>query len=205
MNKVELLKLGLSQEEKKEFESDIVANKKKINNVLSEARKSSKGEKCLYCGKETTSFCNSHSIPAFCLRNIATNGTVFHSNTFVDLPLLDFDKGVNKAGTFQLICRECDSVIFKQYEEPSNYENKPTPQMIAEIAMKNYLKAISKRVNEHAIFDKVKEHKFEAIGFANYMQEIQNTDLNEYKKGYEKAKRISKISLENIIYSFMKN
>lgn len=202
MNKVELLKLGLSQEEKKEFESDIVANKKKINNVLSEARKSSKGEKCLYCGKETTSFCNSHSIPAFCLRNIATNGTVFHSNTFVDLPLLDFDKGVNKAGTFQLICRECDSVIFKQYEEPSNYENKPTPQMIAEIAMKNYLKAISKRVNEHAIFDKVKEHKFEAIGFANYMQEIQNTDLNEYKKGYEKAKRLSKKNKSGEYYLF---
>lgn len=202
MDDIEFFKIGLENEDYEKLNSDIIGYKKKINKVLSEARKSSKEDKCIYCGKETTSFCNSHSIPAFCLRNIATNGELFHSNALVNFPLLDFEKGVNKAGTFQLICRECDSKIFQEYEEPDNYEDKPTPQMIAQIAMKNYLKAISKRVNEYAIYDILKEHTAESVGFTDYMQYIQNIDLKEYKEGFEKAKRLSKKKWSSEYYVF---
>lgn len=145
MEDIEFLKIELGDEESEKLSSNVIGYKKELNKVLSEARKASKSEKCIYCGKETTSFCNSHSIPAFCLRNIATNGELLHSNKLVNFPLMDFEKGINKAGTFQVICRECDSKIFQEYEEPNNYQNEVTSQMIAQIAMKNYLKAIRVR------------------------------------------------------------
>lgn len=202
MDDVEFMKLGLGNEENREINSNLVEYKKKINKVLSEAHKDAKGSKCLYCGKETTSFCNSHSIPAFSLRNIATNGVLFHSNTLVEFPLMDYEKGINKAGTFQLICRECDGTIFQEYEEPNNYEHKPTPKMIAQIAMKNYLKAISKRLNEHAIYDKLKDFTSQFAAIAEHMQDVQDKDLNEYKKGYDKAKRLSKKNCSDEYYVF---
>lgn len=192
MEDIEFLKIGLGDEENEIINSNVIEHKKKINKVLSEARKASKSEKCIYCGKETTSFCNSHSIPAFCLRNIAVNGQLLHTNKLVKFPLMDFEKGINKAGTFQVICRECDSKIFQEYEEPDNYANEVTPQMVAQIAMKNYLKAISKRVNEHAIFDILKGHSSGYKEFTSSMQYIQDVDLNEYKQGFEKAKRLCK-------------
>lgn len=58
MDKVEFIKIGFSDEENKIINSNIKDHKKKINKVLSEARKSSKQEKCFYCGKVITSFCN---------------------------------------------------------------------------------------------------------------------------------------------------
>lgn len=61
---------------------------------------------------------------------------------------MDDEKGIREAGTFQLICRECDSVIFQEYENEDNYKKEPNGMMLAQIAMKNYLKAISKRLNE---------------------------------------------------------
>ncbi|PJI08174.1 MULTISPECIES: hypothetical protein [Clostridium] len=76
------------------------------------------------------------------------------------------------------------------------YKNEVTPQMIAQIGMKNYLKAISKRVNDHAIFDIIKEQASESTEFTDYRQYIQNVDLNEYKQGFEKAKDIYDLSIQ---------
>ncbi|WP_221372837.1 hypothetical protein [Clostridium perfringens] len=202
MKDIEFIKLGVTDEECEKINSNIIGYKKELNKIISEARKVSKSEKCIYCGNETTSFCNSHSIPAFCLRNIAKNGELLHTNKFINFPLLDFEKGINKAGTFQIICRECDSKIFQEYEEPNNYENEVTQQMVAQIVMKNSLKAISKRVNEHAIFDILKERTSESIEIADYMQYIQDIDLSEYKREFEKAKRLSKKNWPGEYYVF---
>lgn len=191
MKEIEFLKLEIGDEESEILNSNIIEYKREFNKVLSEARKTSKPEKCICCGKETTGFCNSHSVPAFCLRNIATNGELLHSNKLVNFPLMDFEKGVSNAGTFQVICRECDSKIFQEYEEPNNYQDEVTPKMVAQIAMKNYLKAISKRINEYAIYDIIKDRAYEYTEFTDYMHYIQDVDLNEYKRGFEKAKRLS--------------
>ncbi len=40
------------------------------------ARSEGKPANCLLCGKEASSFCNSHSIPQFCLKQIALKGKV---------------------------------------------------------------------------------------------------------------------------------
>lgn len=199
---VEFLNIGLEKEEAEILNSDIISYKKSINRILSDSRKLAKGEKCIYCGKETTSFCNSHSIPAFSLKNIAANGELYYSNTLVNFPLLDLDKGVNNAGTFQIICRDCDGKVFKEYENPENYEKEPTSQMIAQISMKNYLKYISKRLNEHAMFDIAAEIQPNAQEILSHMQDIQNMDLNEYRKGFEKAKRLSKKNCDGEYYAF---
>ena len=90
---------------------------------------------------------SSHSIPQFALKRIAEDGKVM-------LPLQDEiltigkDTGVNKAGTFHIICRDCDSRTFQLYEDPNAYNSKPTDQMLAQIALKDVLLMISKRNQE---------------------------------------------------------
>lgn len=190
MDNIELYKLRFDDCE--EVTSDLIGSKKEFSKIVSKARALAKGDKCFYCGKNVSSFCNSHSVPAFCLRNISVNGKVFFSNKFMDFPLSNFDKGVNEAGTFNIICRDCDSQIFQQYEDPFNYDTKPTPQMLAQIAMKNHLKSISKRLYEYAIFEIVKEHPLTDDGFIEHNHTIQNADLKEFKENFLKAKRLSK-------------
>lgn len=119
MNDIEFLKIGLAKEELGDNHLD---KKKELNPILAQSRKRAKKDKCIYCNEEKTSFCNSHSIPAFCLKNIATDGYLYYSNTLIDVALLDSEKGVKNAGIFQLICRDCDSKIFQEYEDLSNYE-----------------------------------------------------------------------------------
>jgi len=196
---IEFLKLGLGKEILGDNHIEI---KKKFNKIMSQSRKSSKKDKCFYCNEEKTSFCNSHSVPAFCLKNIADKGSLYYSNTLIDVAILDYEKGVKNAGTFQLICRECDSKIFQQYEDPKNYENEPTPRMLAQIAMKNYLRHIGKRLNEHALFDIACEINPMMKQFTDYMHSIQELDLLEYRQGFEKAKRISIKNWKDEYYLF---
>ena len=132
---------------------EIIEATKVMNKILKDSRSQAKQRKCYYCGRDCTSFCNSHTLPAFCLRNIARDGKVFYLNTIINMPLQKNDKGVNEAGTFHLICRDCDSKIFQDYEDPNNYEDIPSIKMLAQIDMKNNLKNISKRLVENEMYD----------------------------------------------------
>lgn len=181
---------------------ELIEYKKKSNRFLSKAKKEAKLEKCFYCGKEKSSFCNSHSIPAFCLKNIATDGYLFYSNKLTKIPLLNDEKGVNQAGTFQIICRECDSKIFQDYENPDNYNKKPTPKMLAQICMKNNLKKISKRLNEYSLYDILAKEEPYIDGIREVMQEVQKMDLKEDIQDFKKAKRLSKKDWDGEYYLF---
>lgn len=119
-----------------------------VESFLSTARKNAKQNKCLICGEKTTNLCKSHFVPKFCLKNIADIGYVYNNRITIDHDVIGNEVGVQKAGTFQLICRDCDSNKFLNYEDSNNYNNEPTQKMMAEIAMKNYLKYISKRLIE---------------------------------------------------------
>lgn len=184
------------------IDKDIITteHKKTINKIMSESRRAAKPIKCLYCKEEQTSFCNSHTIPAFCLRNIALNGKVYYSNKLIDIPLIPHEKGVNQSGTFQLICKKCDSTIFQEYENPDNYDNMdiPTGKMLAQIAMKNYLKAISKRLQELEIpTTAAKQNVSLPSDYVEAQDKIKHMDLNEDIKEFERAKRLSKKSNNN--------
>ncbi|MDD4437404.1 MAG: hypothetical protein PHS04_05140 [Tissierellia bacterium] len=180
---IKLADLEFSDYELKKLNGNKIEYKKQVSKILAEGRNRAKRDTCYYCGQAISSFCKSHFVPAFCLRNIAVNGEVNYSNTLINIPVMDYDKGVNEAGTFRLICRDCDSKIFGDYENPDNYVNEPNPKMIAQIVMKNYMKMISKRLFEIALY--------ENIGGVDNQQLVNELDLEEYRKGFEKAKRLS--------------
>ena len=192
--------LGAFSNKEKELLRTDFSYKKKISKINKEAREAAKRDKCYFCGKHVTSFCNSHSVPRFCLDNIATNGEVLTLNTIVDNPLMDYENGVKKAGTFHLICNDCDSKIFSDYENPDNYVDKPTAKMISQIALKNSLKAISKRLVEIELFDIIANNNESARGFTRIKNDINNMDLKEYEDSYKKAKNALEKNSTNDYY-----
>ena len=109
---INLLNLGAFSDEEKELLQTDFSYRKQMSAINKKARQTAKRETCYYCGKNVTSFCNSHSVPRFCLKNISTKGEVLTLNVLVDNPLIDKEKGVEEAGTFHLICNDCDSKIF---------------------------------------------------------------------------------------------
>ena len=91
---------------------------KLIRNIVKESKRTAKMESCPICGKIQTSFCNSHSIPQFVLQNIACNGMLLQLYTFssnIWMPVSELEggeRGIKNSGTFQFICRDCDSQEF---------------------------------------------------------------------------------------------
>ncbi len=168
---------------------DIIKASKETSNLIKESRRISKLSNCYYCAKACDGFCNSHTLPAFCLRKIAQKGKVFYLNSILDLPSLKSDKGINDSGTFHLICRDCDSKIFQAYENTNNYEEMPTIKMLAQIDMKNNLKNISKRLMEVEMYHLMGE-KFgmskEIVAAKNAVNKL---DLEEFKDSFSRAKK----------------
>lgn len=148
MNFYDMSGMGLSEEELNEV-------RKAINDNISTARRTSRHDKCLLCGK-TGGFCNSHTIPRFCLENIAWNGKVDAIAALLNTAILKNDSGVNNAGTFHLICRDCDSRVFRSYEDPEAYANTPTEEMLNQMALKNSLRDIYKHEIELELYVQTK-------------------------------------------------
>ncbi len=114
-----------------------------ISKLYKEVRKNIKLEYCYYCHKDCTSFCESHSVPRFILKNISDEGKLIDSLVMLgELSVNYSEVGLKKAGTFYLICNQCDSKVFSNYENPDNYVCRPTNEMMCEIALKNYLNKI---------------------------------------------------------------
>ncbi len=188
---ISFLSLDIDECVQERFNQKEIENRKLISSILAESRKNAKLNSCMYCDQKVTSFCNSHSVPAFCLRNIAEAGEVYYSNTFVKMPILDYDKGVKNAGTFNVICRDCDSTIFCDYENPDNYSGKLSNKMVAQIAMKNYLKMISKRLQEIALYNLLGDKMYRSADSLIQQQLVNKLDLDEYMDGFHKAKKLS--------------
>lgn len=183
-------------------QNELILLRKQMSSFLKQARENAKLDKCFYCGKNNPQICNSHSVPEFLLKNIAIDGELLYTNLLVNIPTEKEKKGLNEAGTFRIICRECDSKIFKSYENPENYLTLPTPKMLAEISLKNYLHVISKRLIENELFKQA--HTLTAnplmLDYMSKKLKINQLDLSEYRKAYEKAKRIAIKNWENEYY-----
>ena len=91
----------------------IINARKKYSQLINKSKQQAKKKECLWCGKQITRFCNSHSVPQCVLRNIDEAGKLDYFNSIVNLPLVNKDKGIAEAGTFKLVCPECDSRIFQ--------------------------------------------------------------------------------------------
>ncbi|WP_367567210.1 hypothetical protein [Lacrimispora sp.] len=185
-----LFDLNLPEELKNIPQEKIIESKKKLNTILKDSKSQAKLDKCYYCNNNCKSFCNSHTIPQFCLKNIAVNGKVYWMNTILEMPAMKDEKGVNESGVFHLICRDCDSKIFKDYENPENYNDVPTIKMLAQIDMKNNLKNISKRLTEIELYKLMGERLSASNDFVNYRNEINKMDLKEYEDSFSNAKKV---------------
>ena len=91
---------------------DTIKVKKRLSNIQQESRRRAKLDKCCICGKTVSSFCNSHSIPRFVLERIARDGQVLNGACALDLLFINQQDGVNRSGTFYLLCNDCDNKFF---------------------------------------------------------------------------------------------
>ena len=67
----QMLSLGLDEQEHKNYSHNKITYNKLMSKIQAKARQEANLNYCYYCKKEVSSFCNSHSVPQFCLRRIA--------------------------------------------------------------------------------------------------------------------------------------
>ena len=186
---VEMLRVGFDTPEKQiAYENNKISINKQVSKFWTEARENTKQKTCYLCGKPCTSFCNSHSIPQFTLNNITDDG-LLAATLQEEIPTLGKSTGVKRAGRFKIICEECDNTIFQDYENPSAYTKVPTDKMLAQIALKNALHSISKRISEKELFRLLGENFPDAKDFTDEKQRIADFDLVEYRADFDYAKK----------------
>lgn len=121
------------------MKNDSIDAQIEFNSIKKESKQAAKGKTCLICGREQTSFCNSHSVPQFVLHNISENGKLLPSQITLGYSRNVKNTGIKSAGTFQSICRECDQAVFADYEKPESLQTRPTNKILNLIALKNTL------------------------------------------------------------------
>lgn len=180
-----------------------IALNKQFTRFLHSVQAEIKDETCFCCGKPTSSFCDSHFVPRFCLENIGIEGRVTSYNAILGLPSMGVamgkeEPGIGEAGTFRIICRDCDNTIFQDYENPENYcvGTLPTQKMLAEIAMKDYLKFIYKRKLELEMYRAATDLLNDNSPIGHYAKKkhdvevpIKSLDLAAYISCFERAKK----------------
>lgn len=191
VNDIEMVRLGLTSDERKEYSAQKVEMNKKMTTLLKQARERAKSATCPLCRQPCSSFCNSHSIPQFCLKRIAKDGKVYPSVWSSGMPLFDREMGIKEAGTFQIICKDCDSKAFQEYESPGAYSSFPDGQVLAQICMKNYLQMISKRKREIELYKLELEIAPHAWRTLLHKIEVAELDLSEYEQGLGRAHKAS--------------
>lgn len=154
--------------------------RKRMSKIFSAARNNAKPDICILCGKPQTSFCNSHSVPQWALKNIAINGKVLLASALLGIEeVIDIEDGVKSSGTFHFICNGCDGKFFKDYENEQNLKLRPTDKMLAEIAVKNFLLQLSKRAEERTLYQELQQ-KFDAFSNFEKLDEIKRLDVRDY-------------------------
>lgn len=164
---------------------------RQLSDIIKQSKKQAKKDFCYYCGKEVKSFCNSHTLPQFCLKSIAVNGKVLPLNSILKLQFMSEEKGIRNSGTFNIICNDCDSKIFKDYENPNKYNTEPTVKMLAEISMKNSLKNIYRA---DMVIEMIRQN-FEMMQIDGFdrsdFKKVYKMDLNDFVEDFKYAKHSS--------------
>ena len=174
---------------------DKVELRKMSQKYMRQAQSEAKSDHCLLCGKPMTSFCNSHSVPKFALKSIAENGEVVLASKLMGNEISDNESGVNKSGTFHLICDNCDNSFFQDYESQEKLAVGITDKMLAEIAVKNFLLQLNKRYTERHLYRILQRelHMFENV------EELYDTvelDIKDYFDDMEFHKNIALNGIE---------
>ena len=158
--------------------------RKNINDIRKKAYNISKLNCCLCCGKRCNSFCNSHTLPRFILKNISKDGHLYNWNVYSKLPIDNESKGVNNSCTFRRICHDCDNRLFQYYESMDSLMSKePDNKMLAQIDLKNCLKMYDRRLIDDATFELLKRtcNKNYQNKYFDGMRKIFQLDIDEIK------------------------
>ena len=173
------------------MDPNIIEIRKKYSKLINESKRQAKQEKCLWCGKKITRFCNSHSVPRCVLDNIDTDGKVDYFNAIVNIPFINNDKGLNEAGTFKLLCPTCDGKIFQDYENLEALKEVPSERMLEEIALKNVLLMLNKRYTEIELYNNLLKESKIPYPF-DKKQEVNSLDERDYFWDFNRIKEIMK-------------
>jgi len=163
---------------------------KELSDFFKKSRSDAKRSSCYICNKPVSSFCNSHLIPRFILKNIAADGELVQPAALLNVPFLDQTKGLNNSGTFHIICKDCDSGVFSDYENPELIKKYPTNKLLAQIALKNFLMQINKRLQEKAFYGNLHKRFPQRFIGTEVLDDIQRLDLRDFEHEYGRAKKI---------------
>lgn len=147
------------------------------------ARQAAKPSSCALCGKQASSFCNSHSLPQFVLRQIAVDGKLYTTAKIVSSPALPPEKGIKETATFHLICNDCDQAVFSGYESFEALTHGIDDSLLAQIATKTYLYEMGKSAVDTQFFSKL----YEDYGVENNRASVRALDNSEDKAKLDRA------------------
>lgn len=167
----------------------LIEAKKKWNRIIKAAYNKTKPDKCVLCNESKNSYCNSHSIPQFSLRAISGEGELLQASALYGSKITEDKKGVKNSGTFHIICKSCDNLFFRDYENTDNILKQPTSKMLGEIAVKNILLEMSKRFKDSYLYQ-------QEIPSDTRLKEI-TLDLNDYFLDFEANKKVVDNNIEN--------
>lgn len=177
------------------MDENVIAARKQFSKIMNKSKQQAKKGECLWCGKKISRFCNSHSVPQCILKNIDIDGKLDYFNSMVNIPLINSDKGINEAGTFKLLCRECDSIIFQDYENQEALCDRPSESILEEIALKNVLMMLNKRYIEIQLFNNL-QSEYKMPYPYDVKQEANSLDERDFWWDFIRIKNMMNLSVE---------
>lgn len=151
--------------------------------MVQDSRKAAQPGSCLICGAPLSKPCYSHTVPQYCLREIAADGKVLTLSEILKTNLTESKKGIKQAAIFRSVCRKCDNEFFKEYETPGALIDEPSDAMLGQIAAKDLLRLIYKDRQELYTADLMES-------LSDYFQSskaVKSLDLPENEASLNKA------------------
>ncbi len=168
---------------------ELASHRKTISPLFQKAEKNAKPERCPICGREAPKLCISHTIPRYCLKEIAFEGKLLTSAAIMGGNIIDNEVGIGKAVTFRRVCGKCDSEYFKLYETPGVLLDPPGSQAMGQIAAKNLLRDISKAKMEIGLKGALGEATLPEF---NSLADVRSADVAEDEKALKTALRVGR-------------
>ena len=174
--------------------------RREFNDFLKKSRALAKRDNCEICGILQSSFCNSHTIPKFILKEISCKGKVIYPSVIsldiifdneerLEIKPVDLESGINNAWTFHTICQDCDNKYFADYENSEILKEPFSNRIMAEIALKDVLLQIYKRYNELALFDLLQKRAHRIIG-KELLDKEKTLDIRDFEFDKRRALKI---------------
>lgn len=161
--------------------------RRRISDFFKESARRARQDTCVLCGATCSSFANSHSVPRFVIKRIATNGKLITFSDIVGLP--NHKNSVNNSWTFHIICSDCENSYFSAYESEEALIHEPTNKMMAQIALKDALMMLHKyRIDCESNKAAIQFGAF--VDETNVLAEMNALDIGEMGFEIKRSKKI---------------